>query len=83
MATYRQLSWVLRFHGPDGIQRLSVRPRQGKAGTPFLDDDSPTLIELSEGDQVDIAQWLKIGAITRYDPPPAPVPAPESPEGGE
>lgn len=69
---YRQLTWKLRFHRADMSQRLSVRPKRNPLDvhSDYLDlpPNPPTLIEFEPGDQVDVAELLKIGAIVPYAP---------------
>ncbi len=83
MAVYRQLAWKLRFHGPDGSQKLSVRPKRNpddvNSAYTDLPPAAPTLVEIRPGDQVDVGQLLRIGAIAPWVPEPEPDP----PEGGE
>jgi hypothetical protein len=63
---YRQITHRLRIHGAKG-ERTSERPRQGsrKAGWgEYTDsDEQPTLVEFQDGDKVDLAFLLQIGAI--------------------
>ncbi len=73
MAIYRQIAHRLRIHRAEGGERVSERPREGsreKGWGKFLDsDDAPTLVELDEGDQVDVTALLRSGAIQPYIAP--------------
>lgn len=70
--TYRQIAHRLRIHDATGASRDSERPRAGTRGNwrHYLDsDDEPTLLELREGDRVDIESLMRAGAIVPYQPP--------------
>lgn len=69
---YRQNSHKLRIHHPGRPDRMSVRPRGGsreRGWGRFLDEDNPTLVSFEEGDQVDVASMLRIGAIAEIPQP--------------
>ncbi len=74
---YRQITHKLRIHrGPGRGERLSERPRDDRTRR-FLDSpERPTLVQFDEGDRVDVAWLLAIGAIAPWEPP-------ASPDGGE
>lgn len=62
---YRQLAHKLRWSlGAGKGDFYSERPRN-RAGK-FLDDDSPTLVEIGPNDPVSAEQLLRIGAIEHW-----------------
>ena len=67
---YRQFAHKIRIQNrPGETDRLSERPRHEKSRR-YLDSDAePTLIELREGDPVDVPFLLAIGGIAPYRPP--------------
>ena len=77
---YRQIAHRLRIQrGPGRPDKVSERPRKDKRG-PFLDGNDPTLIEIEEGDRVDVGFLLRTGALEPWNPP---EPAEEEVELGQ
>lgn len=73
MTVYRQIAHRLRINrGPGHPDKVSERPRAGardRGWGAFLDsDESPTLIEFDELDQVDVPGLLRLGAIVPHPP---------------
>lgn len=67
--TFRQLSHRLRISRPGQPDRISERPRDPKSLRYQDSDATPTLVSFEAGDQVDVEQLLRIGAIVPYMPP--------------
>ena len=68
---YRQLAHKLRIQKAGTPDRVSERPRHERTRR-YLDSDAePTLVELREGDQVDVPALLAIGGIAPYQAPKA------------
>lgn len=66
--TYRQIAHKLRIQaGPGKPDRLSERPR-ARSGR-YLDEDNPTMVELYEGDLVDVPSLIQQGGLERVEPP--------------
>jgi hypothetical protein len=58
---YRQITHRLRFERPGSPEVVSERPRDKKTRR-YLDEDG-TVVELREGDRVDVPFLLQIGGI--------------------
>jgi len=87
--TYRQIAHRLRNHPATGPHRESERigKLRREGGREWFEYDGDLLVELYEGDQVDVEMLLRQRAIERYTPEPEPaVETPEPrrrPRGGE
>jgi hypothetical protein len=65
--TYRQLTQRLRVQRPGRPDLVSERPREEGGARRFLDSDAaPTLVTFEDGELVDVAWLLRIGAIVEW-----------------
>lgn len=74
--TYRLIARKVRIHPAQGPHREYERPHRNRrspdglsVATEFLDTDEPTLIELSEGDRLDLEFALRTRMLEPYTPP--------------
>lgn len=66
--TYRQIADILRWRRADRSRVESVRPGRTEKDPEYTDSiEKPTLIELKEGDEVDVETMLRQRAIARVE----------------
>jgi hypothetical protein len=81
--TYVQIAHKLRIQGRKDLngptvgaglkgatEETNFRPRHEKTGQ-YQDETEPTLIDLREGDQVDVESLIAAGGLRPYTPPKA------------
>lgn len=85
---YILLSHRLRLHPASGPHRETERPHRvvrSPTGDEvvYLDTDTPTLVEIREGDRESVPFLLRSGAIAPYVKPRKRDPQAGTPKGGE